>query len=66
MVAFWRDHPSAPPAGRDGTTLGQLRRAGTEQSQPQPDGAGMGVEDYFNARIHEIESSPAAYAGFRR
>jgi hypothetical protein len=66
MVAFWRDHPAAPPAAPTELRLANFVAQAPNTPSPMPDGTGMRVEDYFNTHIHEIESNPAAYAGFQK
>lgn len=66
MVAFWREHPAAPPAAPTERRLANFVAQAPNASSPMPDGTSMVMEDYFNAHIAEIERSPVAYAGYQK
>ena len=67
MVAFWRGQPVdaqiAPPERRLENFVAQVPDAG---SPTMPQDARMRIDEYFNAHLAEIESSPIAYAAFQK
>lgn len=70
MVAFWREHPAAPPAAPTARRLANFVAQAPTTPSPVPglgpDGAGVDVGAYFDAHVAEIERSPAAYAWFQK
>ena len=66
MVAFWREHPAAPPAAATERRLANFVAQSPNTPSPIPDNPGMSIEEYFNAHLAEIESNPMAYAGFQK
>lgn len=66
MVAFWRDHPAAPPAASTERRLANFIAQAPNTPSPLPDNGGVDAEGYFNAHIAEIEGSPIAYAGYQK
>ncbi|HEX8395744.1 MAG TPA: hypothetical protein VF665_25550 [Longimicrobium sp.] len=66
MVAFWRDHPAAPPAAATELRLANFTAQAPGTPRPMPDDTGVSAEDYFNAHADEIERNPLAYAGFQK
>jgi hypothetical protein len=66
MVAFWREHPAAPPAAPTDKRLANFVAQSPNTPSPVPDNLGMSIEEYFNAHFVEISSDPMAYAGFQK
>jgi len=66
MVAFWREHPAAPPAAPTDKRLANFVAQSPNTPSPIPDNLGMSIEEYFNAHFVEISSNPIAYAGFQK
>jgi hypothetical protein len=66
MVAFWRDHPAAPPAASTERRLANFMARPPNAPDPMPDNTGTSVEAYFNTHIAEIENSPVDYALFQK
>lgn len=66
MVAFWREYPAAPPSAETERRLANFVAQSPNMPNPMPANAGVGVEDYFNAHLAEIEGNPMAYAGFQK
>ena len=66
MVAFWREHPAAPPAAATELRLANFIAQPPNTPNLMPNNVGMSIEDYFNAHLAEIESNPMAYAGFQK
>lgn len=66
MVAFWREHPAAPPAAATERRLANFVAQSRNTPSPIPDNLGISIEEYFNAHLAEIESNPMAYAGFQK
>lgn len=66
MVAFWREHPAAPPAAATELRLANFIAQSPNTPNPVPDNLGMSIEDYFNAHLAEIEGNSIVYAGFQK
>lgn len=66
MVAFWREHPAAPPAAPTDKRLANFVAQSPNTPSPIPNNLGMSIEEYFNAHLVEISSNPMAYAGFQK
>lgn len=66
MVAFWREHPAAPPAAATEKRLANFVAQSPNTANPMPENVGISIEDYFNVHLAEIESDPIAYAGFQK
>jgi hypothetical protein len=66
MVAFWREHPAQSQAAPTQERLANFVAQAPKTPSPMPDGADLGVEDYFNTHLADIESNPLAYAGFQK
>jgi hypothetical protein len=66
MVAFWRDHPAQSQAASTERRLANFVAQAPNTPTPMPNDAGMGVEEYFNRHVADIESNPLAYAGFQK
>lgn len=66
MVAFWREYPSPIQAASTEERLANFVAQAPNTASPMPDGVGIGVEEYFNTHVTEIENNPLAYAGFQK
>jgi hypothetical protein len=66
MVAFWRTYPAPSPAASTEQRLANFVAQAPGTPNPMLDNTGMGIEDYFNTHLAEIESNPLANAGFQK
>lgn len=66
MIAFWRKYPGSPPAAETEKRLANFIAPSPNMPNPMPENTNMGVQDYFNTHIDEIEANPMAYAGFQK
>ena len=66
MVAFWREYPAQSQAASTEKRLANFVAQAPNTPSPMPDDAGIGVEEYFNTQLTDIENNPLAYAGFQK
>ena len=66
MVAFWREYPAQSKAASTEKRLANFVAQAPKTPSPIPDDDDMGVEEYFNTHLADIESNPLAYAGFQK
>jgi hypothetical protein len=66
MVAFWREHPAAPPSAKTERRLANFVAQSPNVPNPMPANTSVVVEHYFNDHLAEIEANPMAYAGFQK
>jgi hypothetical protein len=66
MVAFWREHPAQLQAASTERRLANFVAQAPNTPSPMPYDAGLGIEEYFNTHLADIESDPLAYAGFQK
>lgn len=65
MIAFWREYPSAPPFAETERRLANFVAQPPNMPNPMPADE-MGIEDYFNTHLAEIEGDPMLYASFQK
>jgi hypothetical protein len=66
MVAFWREHPTPSPAASTEQRLANFVAQAPNTPSPMPDDTDMGIEEYFNTHLANIENNPLVYAGFQK
>ena len=66
MVAFWRAHPAETHTATTEMRLANFVAQSPGMPDPTPKESDLSAEDYFNAHLSQIESNPAAYAGFQK